>query len=67
MDNRRVYPMPAPPYDSRFSFGLLIDTAKVLERHGYTRPTSEHDLVALQDALFKFLYALTPISDTSGS
>lgn len=67
MEPARLYPMPAPPYDSRFTYGLLADAAKLLERHGYPRPTGGGDLVALQEALFRFLYALTPISDTSGN
>jgi len=52
----RFYPMPAPDDDPRFSFGLLYDAAKMLEAHGYPMPTGD-DLVELQLALFRFLYA----------
>jgi hypothetical protein len=53
----RLYPMPAPDNDPRFTFGLLYDTAKTLEAHGYPMPTGV-DLVELRQALFGFLYAL---------
>lgn len=52
----RLYPMPAPDDDPRFNFGLLYDTAKTLEAHGYPAPTGD-DLVELQQALLRFLYA----------
>jgi hypothetical protein len=52
----RLYPMPAPADDPRFTYGLLADAVRVLERHGYPRPTSGADLTALQTALFGFLY-----------
>ncbi|NJC86805.1 hypothetical protein HC030_30330 [Planosporangium mesophilum] len=48
--------MPAPADDPRFTFGLLIDLIDVLETHGYPRPLSGGDLVALQQAMFRFLY-----------
>jgi hypothetical protein len=54
----RIYPMAAPEQDSRFTYGLLFDAVKLLEKHGYPRPTKGPDLVALQEALFGFLYAL---------
>ncbi len=53
----RVFPLPAPPSDPRFSLGLLAEVATVLESHGYPRPESGTDLVALQLALHGFLYA----------
>jgi hypothetical protein len=59
----RLYPMPAPDDDPRFTYGLLADAVKVLERHGYPRPTSGGDLTALQTALFGFLYDLPADSD----
>jgi hypothetical protein len=73
----RLYPMPAPTDDPRFTYGLLSDAVKVLERHGYPRPESGPDLVALQEALFGFLYMLPgcaedgvtddgPITDVGG-
>ncbi len=52
----RVYPLPAPSEDPRFSVGLLAEVATVLELHGYPRPESGGDLVALHLALFTFLY-----------
>ncbi|GLW31233.1 hypothetical protein [Actinoplanes regularis] len=58
----RIYPMPAPKDDARFTHGLLFDVVGVLERHGYDRPESGGDLVELQQKLFGFLYALP--SDT---
>jgi hypothetical protein len=36
----RLYPMPAPADHPRFTYGLLSDAVKVLERHGYPRPPS---------------------------
>jgi hypothetical protein len=48
--------MSAPDDDARFTFGLLYDTAKTLEAHGYPMPTGD-DLVELQQALLRFLYA----------
>ncbi|WP_433792693.1 hypothetical protein [Actinoplanes sp. CA-252034] len=73
----RLYPISAPADDPRFTYGLLSDAVKVLERHGYPRPESGPDLVALQEALFGFLYDLTaattggvmvdePITDVGG-
>ena len=59
----RLYPMPAPTDDPRFTYGLLADAVKVLERHGYPRPTSGGDLTALQTALFGFLYDPTTPAD----
>jgi hypothetical protein len=52
----RVYPLPQPANDARFTYGLLFDVAAVLEKHGYPRPKSGGDLVALHLALFTFLY-----------
>ncbi len=60
----RLYPMPAPAQDSRFTYGLVFDAVKLLEQHGYPRPTNALDLVALRQALFGYLYALP--ADTSG-
>lgn len=51
------YPVP-PPGDSdpRFSYGLLIDVAKVLAAHGLPAVRSGTDMVQLQQALFGFIY-----------
>jgi hypothetical protein len=55
----RLYPMPAPGDDPRFTFGLLIDVLDVLQTHGYPRPAAGGDLIELQQALFGFLYDTT--------
>ncbi|WP_199431158.1 hypothetical protein [Qaidamihabitans albus] len=55
--SERVFPLPPPESDARFTFGLLVD---VLARHGY--PMAEAtgvDLVELRQALFQFLYGTT--------
>lgn len=52
----RAYPLPRPDDDPRFTFGLQLDVAKVLERHGFPK-VSGVDLVDLGQALFGFLYA----------
>ena len=57
MSIERIYPMPRPEDDVRFTYGLLSDVANVLVRHGYERPEAGGDLVALQLSLFGFLYA----------
>ena len=57
MSEERLYPMPAPKTDARFTIGLLLDVTKVLEQHGYARPVSGGDLIALQKVLFGFLDA----------
>lgn len=51
-----AYPLPQTDDDSRFSFGLVLDVAEVLERHGYPRPAAGADWVELQQALWRFLY-----------
>lgn len=55
-----VYPMPAPGHDSRFTFGLISDVGKALAAHGYPPIRTCTDHVRLQQALFDFLYTLTP-------
>lgn len=57
----RLYPMPAPDKDPRFTLGLLYDAAKMLEAHGYPMPTAA-DLVELQVVLIGFLYARPEIA-----
>lgn len=57
------YPIPAPAEDRRFSVGLALDVARILAQHGYPPITHGGDLVALQGALFGFLYE----SETPGS
>jgi hypothetical protein len=53
----RAYPLPRPvDGDPRFTFGLLVDVAEVLTRHGYPE-LQPADLVELQQCLFRLLYA----------
>jgi hypothetical protein len=53
----RHYPIiPAPDEDPRFTLGLAIDIADVLEAHGYPAITGGLDFVDLQQALYRFLY-----------
>ncbi|QGK72450.1 hypothetical protein GIY23_20640 [Allosaccharopolyspora coralli] len=47
--------------DPRFTLGLVLDVAEVLERHGYPAfrgpcAVGTADLVDLQQTLFAFLY-----------
>lgn len=51
-----AYPLPRPDADPRFNFGLIIDVAAVLSKHGYPEVQAGPDLVRLQQALFKFFY-----------
>lgn len=51
-----AYPLPRPENDLRFTFGLQLDVADVLEKHGFPK-VSGVDLVNLGQALFRFLYA----------
>lgn len=44
-----------PDDDSRFTMGLVLDVASVLEQHGYP-PISGGGVVDLQQHLFHFLY-----------
>jgi hypothetical protein len=50
-----VYPVPRPDDDPRFTFGLTLDVADALARHGFPIGSGA-DFVALQQALFAFLY-----------
>lgn len=55
-------PHPAYPLDvadgnaPRFTLGVVIDVAAVLAARGYPPITAGADIVALQQALFGFLY-----------
>lgn len=55
----RAYPLPRPESgnDPRFTFGLQLDVAAVLEKHGFPKVTNGSDMVDLQMALFGFIYA----------
>jgi hypothetical protein len=61
----RTYPLDAPADDPRFSFGLALDVAEVLAKHGYPELASGLDVVALEQALFGFLYR--PVSASLGN
>lgn len=52
-----TYPLrPAPEDDPRFTLGLSLDVAEVLQRHGY--PILQGlDVVDLRQALLRFLYS----------
>jgi hypothetical protein len=45
-----------PDSDPRFTLGLVLDVARVLEQHGYPPIAKGRELVDLQVALFRFLY-----------
>jgi hypothetical protein len=53
----RLYPItPRPDGDSRFTFGLTLDVAEVLQEHGYPQVLG-NDVVELRQALYRFLYS----------
>lgn len=52
----RAYPLPRPENDPRFTLGMQLDVAQVLEKHGFPK-VSGVDLVELGQALFGFLFA----------
>ncbi|MEE6264944.1 hypothetical protein V2E29_04685 [Streptomyces diastatochromogenes] len=53
----RQYPIrPVDDEDPRFTFGLTLDVADVLQQHGYPPVTAGLDLVDLRQALYRFLY-----------
>jgi hypothetical protein len=43
------------PSDERFTFGLVLDVAQVIERHGYP-PIGGSQALELQAHLFHFLH-----------
>ncbi|WP_433361889.1 hypothetical protein ACQPZX_29335 [Actinoplanes sp. CA-142083] len=53
----RVYPLDPPDDDRRFTLGLIFTIGQVLANAGYPEVRSGGDLVALQQAIFNFLYA----------
>ncbi|WP_306317313.1 MULTISPECIES: hypothetical protein [unclassified Streptomyces] len=54
--NAREYPIrPLPGDDPRFTTGLVLDVASVLETQGYPKVTGI-DWVDLRQALWGFLY-----------
>nr|WP_114451496.1 hypothetical protein [Halopolyspora algeriensis] len=58
----RRYPVAHTDHDPRFTTGLVLDVARVLEQHGYPgfrgpfAADNAADLVELQQALLAFLY-----------
>ncbi|GAB7049379.1 hypothetical protein JCM9534A_45050 [Catenuloplanes indicus JCM 9534] len=60
-----VFPIPTDG-DSRFRYRLLVDVARVLERHGFPPVEATADLVRLQQSLFNFLYAKPENADAEG-
>lgn len=55
--SERAYPIqPAPDDDTRFTAGLLHDVRNAITQHGYPPITGGPDLLALQTALYRFLY-----------
>jgi hypothetical protein len=61
-----AFPVPAPADDSRFTFGLLLELAKVIEQHGYPPIAAGADLVRLQQSVFGFLYAQASTTELEG-
>jgi len=53
-----VYPVTRPGQggDARFSYGLALDVAAVLARHGYPQVRAGADLVRVQQFLFELIY-----------
>lgn len=54
-----------PGEDPRFTFGLLLDVAHVLEAHGYPEHTSG-DLVDLGQALYRYVTGRLYAEDVAG-
>ena len=59
----RAYPLPQPAEDPRFTFGLTLEVSRVLAAHGYPAVDTGDDFVALEQALFGFLYARNPAAE----
>jgi hypothetical protein len=49
-------PADPPPGAERFTIGLMVDVARMLEQHGYPPLTAARDLLELQVHLFHFLH-----------
>jgi hypothetical protein len=57
-DATPAYPIPRPASsdDARFCYGLGLDVATVLHRHGYPKLATGKDLNRVQQALFTLIY-----------
>jgi hypothetical protein len=55
-----VYPVARPVQggDARFTYGLALDVAEVLARHGYPPIRDAVDLVRVQGCLFELIYGV---------
>ncbi|GAA1028753.1 hypothetical protein GCM10009557_14940 [Virgisporangium ochraceum] len=62
----RIYPLPRPDDDPKFTYGLLFDVRQVLIDHGYPAPEHGRDLVNLQLAILDFLYGQRSGDDHDG-
>ncbi|MEV6694373.1 hypothetical protein AB0M35_23155 [Micromonospora sp. NPDC051196] len=63
----RRFPVTRPADDARFTFGLVLDVARVLAEHGYPSMAESYDgcggdLLALQQVLFSLIYG-TDVSE----
>jgi hypothetical protein len=54
--SNRAYPLRRLDDDPRFTYGLVFDIGRTLERHGFPPVQHGDDLVALMTALFGFIY-----------
>jgi hypothetical protein len=57
-DRAPAYPIPRPASgdDARFCYGLGLDVAAVLHRHGFPKVTTGPDLSRVLSALFTLIY-----------
>lgn len=51
----KVYPIPLPGDDPRFTIGLLVEVARVIEAAGYPK-LDPYDYPELSVALYRFIY-----------
>lgn len=52
----RNYPLPRGEEDPRFTIGLGLDVAAVIEAAGYPKLTSADQIELLYKVLYRFLY-----------
>jgi hypothetical protein len=57
-DQTPAYPIPRPASgdDARFCYGLGLDVAAVLHRHGFPKLATGRDLSRVLSALFTLIY-----------